>query len=79
MTWGYRSLVRRVICPKWSVQIPKFDPDPNSNPNPMCFGQMTLWTGELFLTVSPPQSLQGRYNFRNGGTHCDWPVDGRYK
>ena len=56
---GYRSRVRRVICPKghylsfWNgvVQIPKFDPNhnpnPNSNPMPICFRQMTLRTSEL--------------------------------
>jgi len=29
---GYRSLVRRVICPKCCFQIPKFDAKPNHNP-----------------------------------------------
>jgi len=33
--WGYRSFVRRVICPKCSVDS-EIDakPNPNSNPNP---------------------------------------------
>ena len=29
------------------VQIPKFDPNSNHNPMPICFRQMTLWTSEL--------------------------------
>jgi len=58
---GYRSFVRRVICPKWSCADSKVfsppmvrvkvrvDANTNTNPNPMpiCFGQVTIQTSEL--------------------------------
>ena len=30
----------------------------------------------VLLVLLVPLFCTGRYNFRNGGTHCDWPVDG---
>jgi len=40
-----------------------------------CFtGQLSTVT--LGRAVTQMEMFRGRYNFRNGGTHCDWPVDG---
>ena len=66
---GYKSLVRRVICLKGVVQIPKFDakPKPNLNPNPnpmpIRFGQMTLQTMTLRTSELSPFYFIKRVEF----------------